>query len=70
MFVRVKREESLKEKAVTDQTKLICSFINPDAANKVFKEEEVVESDDFENAILSRDPNFDMSTFKKMMGDE
>ena len=72
LYVRAKRDESLKERALTNQTKLICSFINPEAAEKVFKEVDVVESDDaaFEEMIMERDPNFDMATFKRMMGEE
>jgi hypothetical protein len=70
LYVRAKRDELLREKMDTDQAKLICSFINPEAAEKVFKEQIVSVSDEFEQAILERDPNFDMSTFKKMMGDE
>ena len=72
LYIRVKRDESLQEKSVTNQTKLICSFINPEAAEKLFKDTEVIESDsdEFERAIMERDPNFDMSTFKKMMGDQ
>ena len=72
LYIRAKRDEALAEAAVTNQTRLICSFINPEAAEKVFKDIEVIESDsdEFEKAIMERDPGFDMATFKRMMGEE
>lgn len=72
LYIRAKRDEALAEKSITNQTRLICSFINPEAAEKVFNNTETIvsESDEFEKAIMERDPNFDMATFKRMMGEE
>lgn len=52
--------------------KMVCTMVNPEAAKKVFRDEEelVTENSNFEADIKAMDPKFDVNSISDLMGDE
>jgi hypothetical protein len=48
---------------------MICTFINPDMAKKVFNETEVHESEGFEDDLKNIAPGLDVEKFRAVLGD-
>ena len=48
--------------------KILCSFINPEAAKEVFGgDKEKVESENFFDDMKAMDPNFDESQYREIL---
>lgn len=46
---------------------LLCTFINPEAAKKVFGEKEISESENFYEDLKALDPNIDVDQWKEVV---
>lgn len=46
---------------------LLCTFINPEAAKKVFGEREISESEGFYDDLKAMDPNIDLDQWKEVV---
>lgn len=56
-----------EEERLWNALRLLCTFINPQAAEKVFKEPEVSVNVGFEDNLKALDPNFDISKYKDVL---
>ena len=54
-------------KLMDGYVRLICSFINPEAAKQMFSEAEHVDNDGFMDDVMRIDPNLDMSEYMEIL---
>ena len=68
MYTRLKSHESKQYARMYDLVKLICSFINPEAAGEFFSTKpESVENAGFYDDLRNLDPKFDKSKYTDML---
>ena len=68
IYAHIKRGQVAETKKMYDLAKLICSFINPEAAKSLFQTPvDTVENVGFLDDIRKIDPNFDESKYSEMM---
>jgi len=63
-YAHVKRAQKQRRDEAMSIVKLVCSFINPTAAKKVFTEPDVSVSTGFFDDMRAIDPNFDPSNYE------
>lgn len=68
MYTHLKRHERREYKKMYDLVKLVCSFINPAAAEQHFlAKAETVENTGFLDDIRRMDPSFDASKYEDVL---
>ena len=67
-YAHIKRRQRIEEEKRLDLVRLICTFINPQAADKVFGgEREPVENSGFIEDMKSLSPGFDAEKFEEIL---
>jgi len=69
LYMNIKKHRAEENKKFENAVKMLCTFINPEAAKKVFSDSITMDSDGFEKDMKSIDPNFDYAAFVKAFGD-
>lgn len=64
-YAHIQRGKQIQNKEIFDYVKLVCTFINPTAAAKVFTEGEKSESDGFFDDLKALNPKFNPDDYKK-----
>ena len=68
MYTHLKKHEGRQQKQMYDLAKLICSFVNPGAAEDFFSvKPESIENVGFVDDMKKLDPNFDISKYEDML---
>lgn len=70
LYSHVKRRQLLDQDKEEGYAKLLCTFINPKAAEKAFKEKEVSESAGFVDDLKELFPNFNPDDYKDVLEEE
>jgi hypothetical protein len=68
MYARLRKKEREQYNQMYDLAKLICSFVNPEAAKTYFSTKpETIENAGFYDDLKKLDPNFDASKYTEML---
>lgn len=69
LMAQIQKRRQSEEARMFDNIKLVCSFIDPDRAKKVFTEGDRVEvsDDDFFAEMKAMDQNFDSAEYKEIL---
>lgn len=67
MYAHLKKKERKQKDEIYDIVKLICTFINHEAAQTYFTDPDTVENVGFADDLLAIDPNIDMSKYAEYL---
>lgn len=69
MYAHVKRRERIEYEKMDGLVRLLCSFISPEMAKKLFEDTKTIDSDNFFDDLASMDPHFDPSKYEDALAD-
>lgn len=68
LYMNVKKDEHVIRKTIEHYSRLLCTFINPEIAKKIFNdEEEKTVNTNFEDQIKEMDPKFDSNKLDSLL---
>jgi hypothetical protein len=67
LYAHIQRNDVRDQNRKFERMKVLCSFIDPERARKVFQDSEHIESEGFDADILSIDPNINLDEYNEIM---
>ena len=67
MYAQVRKDEKKQYDMSYNLVKLVCSFINPERAQRMFTEGEHINNEGFAEDLKSFDPNFKEDTYSDVL---